>query len=73
MTTTNNLLSWESSDGSQRCLLFVKDEEKHHNEIGAKRIELCKLNEEDEQWQTEETLDSIKSIESFGVPSEFID
>jgi len=73
VATTNNILSWESDDGSQRCLLFVKDEDKHHNEVGAKRIELCKFDEDNEQWKTEETIDSIKSIESFGVPSEFID
>jgi hypothetical protein len=51
----------------------VKDEEKHHNEVGAKRIELCKFDEDNEQWKTENTIDSISSIESFGVPSEFID
>ena len=73
MAITNNILSWESDDGSRRCLLFVKDEEKHHNEIGARRIELCKLDKEEEQWKTEETIDSIKTIESFAVPSDFID
>lgn len=73
MVKTNNILSWESDDGSKRCLLFVKDEEKHHKEVGARRLELCKLNKEDEQWQTEKTIDSISSIDSFAVPSEFID
>lgn len=60
------LLSWQGTDGAERCLLIVTDEEKHHNEIGYRTIELCV--KEDEQWKTDETLDSIEEIDSFGIP-----
>lgn len=63
----DNLLSWESTDGSKRCLLIVTDEDKHHKQVGYKTIELCKLNEDDE-WQTIEQIDSIDELEAFGIP-----
>lgn len=63
----DNLLTWESTDGARRCLLIVTDEEKHHNEIGYKKIVLCKQNDNDE-WQTVEEVDSIDELESFGIP-----
>lgn len=64
--SADNLLSWTSDDGSERCLLIVTDEEKHHKQLGYKKIELCKL--EDDQWETIETIDSIDELDSFGIP-----
>lgn len=63
----NNLLSWVSDDGSKRCLLVVIDDDKHHKQVGYKTIQLCKMND-DEQWETIETIDSINKMESFGIP-----
>lgn len=60
------LLSWGGSDGTDRCLLIVTDEEKHHNEIGYRTIELCE--KKDDEWKTEEVIDSIEEIDSFGIP-----
>ena len=68
--TVNNLLSWKSTDGRERCLLIVIDEEKHHREIGYKKLELCVKNDED-QWTTVETVDSINEMRSFGIPPSF--
>jgi hypothetical protein len=65
----NNIISWESDDGSRRCILLVKDEEKNHNEIGYKKLELSKYDSDDDSWKTEETIDSVSEIESFGIPS----
>lgn len=65
--SADNLLSWTSDDGSKRCLLIVTDEEKHHKQVGYKKIELCKL-VDDDQWKTVETIDSIDELDSFGIP-----
>lgn len=65
--SADNLLSWVSDDGSKRCLLIVIDEEKHHKEVGYKTLELCELNNDD-QWETKKTIDSINELESFGIP-----
>lgn len=68
----NNLLSWNSSDGTKRCLLIVTDDDKHHKEVGYKKIELCKMNDS-EEWETIEVLDSINELESFGIPPSLVD
>lgn len=63
----DNLLSWKSTDGTKRCFLIVTDEEKHHKEIGYRKIELCEMNE-DGEWKTVDTIDSISELEAFGIP-----
>lgn len=69
--TADNLLSWEGEDGSQKCLLVVKDEDKQPNQSGYKKIELCI--KEDEQWVTDEVLDYVGELQSFGIPPTFTD
>ena len=65
--SADNLLSWEGEDGTKRCLLIVTDDEKHHKQIGYKTIELCEMNNNDE-WQTVETVDAVSEMEAFGIP-----
>ena len=64
--SADNLLSWKSTDGTERCLLIVTDEEKHHKEIGYKTIVLCK--KDDDEWKTVDKLDSIDELQTFGIP-----
>lgn len=63
----DNLLSWTGEDGAERCLLIVTDDSKQHNQHGYQKIELCKKNNDDE-WETDEIVDAISDIESFGIP-----
>ena len=65
--SADNLLSWEGEDGTKRCFLIVTDDEKHHKQIGYKTIELCEMNNNDE-WQTVETVDAVSEMEAFGIP-----
>lgn len=69
--TADHLLSWLSDDGSEMCFLIVTDEEKHHNQVGYRKIELCER--EDDEWKTIETIDSVEEIQSFGIPPGFTD
>jgi hypothetical protein len=63
----DNLLSWNGEDGQKRCLLIVTDDEKHHKQVGYRKIVLCEMNEKD-QWETVDTIDAINEMESFGIP-----
>lgn len=64
--SADNLLSWVGDDGTERCLLIVTDEDKHHKQVGYKTIELCE--KKDDEWKTDQTLDSIDELDSFGIP-----
>lgn len=65
--TADNLLSWEGEDGVKRCLLIVTDDERHHKQSGYRSIEVCEMNEE-EQYETVETLDFVNDLKTFGIP-----
>lgn len=63
-----NILSWTSTDGTKRAIMLIKDEEKHHKEVGYRKLELSEFR--DDKWVTKEVFDSIDDIESFGIPPE---
>ena len=70
--SADNLLSWVGEDGRDRCLLIVTDEDKHHQQVGYKTIELCELNDDDE-WETKKVIDSIDELSNFGIPPSLLD
>jgi len=73
MNNVDKIIEWVGTDGSLRCILLITDEEKHGHEIDSKRIELCKFKPDEEEWQTEKTLDYIDNVNSVGIPQEMVD
>ncbi len=65
--TADNLLSWQGEDGVKRCLLIITNDEKHHNQSRYRSIELCEMNDE-EEYETVETLDFVDELQTFGIP-----
>jgi hypothetical protein len=69
----NQILEWQSTDGSQHCLLFVEDTSLPHSDIERKIIELAKYNKKLDKWETVEKIDNIDELESFGIPESLVD
>ena len=67
------IIEWEGTDGSVRSLLYVVDETKDSRSIEYERFELCKLNQEEDSWETIEEIDYIDEIISFGIPKNIVD
>lgn len=66
------VLEWKSSNGGRKSLLIVEDLELPKSDVKRKVIELSKYNSSSDEWETEETIDSIKELESFGIPESLI-
>jgi hypothetical protein len=62
------LLKWISADGKRKSILMVKDDELDPSDADYRRLELCIR--EDEEWRTEEWIDSLAEIEAVGIPEE---
>lgn len=71
--TATNILSWESTDGTERSILFVVDQNKRKGEVGHKKLEICEYDSSEDEWETIETIDSVYEFEGYGIPSELID
>lgn len=69
----NQLIEWESTDGSLKSLIIVTDSSVPENEVGHEKIEVCEYDKSEEEWKTIDTLDYIDEIESFGIPQSFVD
>jgi hypothetical protein len=73
MTEVTQVLGWESTDGSRRGIIIVKDDSVPATDVRHKQIELVKENTRTDEWETSETIDSIEELESFGIPETLID
>lgn len=67
------VLEWEGTDGVKRSFLIVEDKSLPKEDIKRKTIELSEYNSEQEEWMTQETLDYIDAVESYGIPKSLID
>lgn len=72
-TKVEQILEWDSTDGSRQSLILVEDLDVHPNDVNRKVIELAKYDSQQEKWITEETVTHVQKIESFGIPEDFID
>jgi hypothetical protein len=66
------VLSWKSTSGEKRCILLVEDSEVPQKDINRKVLEKAKYDSEKGKWTTEETIDHVSELESFGIPQELV-
>lgn len=67
------VLGWEATDGIQRSLLVVEDLDLPKSDVKRKVIEIAEYNSSTDEWETEETIDSVQELQSFGIPESLID
>jgi len=68
-TSATQLIEWKSTDGEQRCLLLVTDNDKTAKDVGHKKLEVCTMGEK--KWKTDQKMDFVKKITNVGVPESF--
>jgi hypothetical protein len=68
MKKANRVLSWDSTSGSIKAIIIVTDTEKNASDVDHRTIELCSLDDEDDEWKTEEKIDHIEQLREFGIP-----
>jgi len=71
--SVTQVLEWESSSGGKKSLLIVEDLDLPKSDVKRKVIELSSYNSNSDEWETEETIDSVAKLESFGIPESLID
>jgi hypothetical protein len=67
--SVTSLLTWRSDNTQEDFALLIVDDEETKGTDG--RLELCKFDAEEGQWETKEVLDTIDEIDSFGIPPGF--
>ena len=71
--SANRLMTWESSKGNKKSILMVVDEEKDRSEIGYRKLELCEIDTDSDEWKTIEVIDYVDKVTDFGFPKELVD
>ena len=67
------IIEWTSTTGKHFSLLLVNDTDLHGNSSKSERFELCSKEDMNAEWKTEEVLDYVNEIESFGIPEDYFD
>lgn len=73
MPEAEKVLEWEGTDGRKRNLLIVEGKNVPDKEDKQKTIEVCYYDNQKQKWETENIIDHVQELQSFGIPEDFLD